>query len=330
MKTLALKLLTCIILATISPICLADIPNSKDPANIKRYEGSEIVRYENLAYERFIVPLGKMTNFDFGTKVAEFEKSEPLEGELTRVSYRIPDAQRSSLEIYRNYETALTDSGWTIEYRASGKQEFGNAFTHIYESLRNNDQLFTYNDMQGHFLVAKKAAEGLTAALFVTKFENGLTGATNVQKGEPIVQLDVVRTKVMEQKMVVVTSSEMAKSINDSGRVSLYGILFDFNKSDIKSESEPTLQQITNLLNEKPDLKLLVVGHTDNVGNFEFNRDLSQRRAQAVVSWLSQKSGVSAARLSPFGASFAAPVASNETEDGRAKNRRVELVPMAK
>ena len=307
----------------------ADLPGSKDPAEIKRYEGSQIIRYEHVAFDKFTVPLGKMTRFDFGTKAAEFEKSETLEGSVTRVSYHLPDATRSSLEVFRNYETALKESGWSIVWQASGKPEYGSAFTHLYEALKDNDQLFTYNDSQGHALTAKKDAAGLTALLFVTKFEMGLTRGIKIDKGDPIIQLDVVQTKLMEQRMIVPTSSEMSKSITESGKVSLYGILFDFNSAEIKSESEPTLVQIANLLRESPALKLLVAGHTDNVGSFEFNQDLSGRRAAAVVERLSKNFGIERSRLKSFGVSFAAPVASNQSEEGRAKNRRVELVELS-
>ncbi len=304
----------------------ADLPGSKDPANIQRYEGTEIIRYEQLKFDQYIVPLGKMKKFDFGTKVAEFENSETLEGQVTRVTYRLPDAQRSSLEVLRNYETFFKSNGWEIAWQASGKAQLGTAFPHLYQSLKDNDQLFCYSDAAEHFLVAKKADEGLTAALFVTKFENGLRRKITVDKGDPILQLDVIQTKKMDEKMVTVTSSEMAKSIESGGRIALYGIYFDFNKADLKPESEPTLVEISKLLKEKSALKLLVVGHTDSVGGFESNRELSQRRAASVVTALTAKYGVSSARLSSFGASYAAPVATNETEDGRAKNRRVELV----
>ena len=306
----------------------ADVPGAKDPAGIKRYEGSEIVRYEQLTFDRYILPLGKMLKFDFGTKVAEFKKSEVLEGQIFRVSYRIPDPLRSSLEIFRNYEQEFAKAGWQIDFKGSGKAELGNPFTHIYESLEGHDQLFTYNDAQGHFLVARNSALGLAAALFVTKFDMGLSGNTGVQKGEPIVQLDVIQSTKMEEKMVLVKADEMAKVINESGRISLYGILFDFNKADVKPESDETLKEIANLLNSEPSRKLLVVGHTDAVGDFEFNRSLSQRRAEAVVQALVSRFGITANRLTAFGASFASPVASNTDEVGRAKNRRVELVPI--
>ena len=91
--------------------------------------------------------------------------------------------------------------------------------------------------------------------------------------------------------------------------------------------SEATLSEIAKLLQEKPDLRVLVVGHTDTEGSFEYNRSLSQRRADSVVSNLAEK-GISKERLFPVGISFASPVATNATEEGRTKNRRVELVDM--
>lgn len=317
-----ITLLLCVANTTVA----ADLPNSKDPAGIKRYEGSEIIRYENIKYDQYVVPLGKITKFDFGTKKAEFEKSEPLEGAITRVSYRVADPQRSSLEVFRNYEQSLAADGWEIVWRASGKAEMGNTYTHLYESLRDNDQLFTYSDSEAHTLVARKQADGLTAVLLVTKFQDGLRRGVKVDKGDPIIQLDVIQTKKMEEKMVFVQASEMEKEIDKTGRIALYGILFDFNKTDIKSESEPVIAEVAKLLKEKPALSILVVGHTDNVGTFEFNRDLSQRRAAAVIAALSEKHGIAASRLMAFGASFAAPLASNGSEEGRAKNRRVEIV----
>lgn len=317
---------------TLTTFCLtlsaafADIPGSKDPTGIKRYEGSEIIRYEKIQFERYIVPLGKMLKYDFNSKQGNFEKSEPLEGGITRVSYRVPDPLRSSLEVFRNYQNELTSNGWEILWSASGKGEFGNSFTYIYQSLRDNDQLFTYSEDQAHFLSARKASEGLTLTLFVSKYQYGLRRGVKVEKDEPIVQLDLIQTKPMETKMVLLTSSEMAKSIDNSGRVSLYGIYFDFNKDELKPESDPTLEQVSALLRERANLKLLVVGHTDSVGDFDANRELSERRAAAVIGALTQKYGIANTRLRAFGASYSSPVANNASDEGRAKNRRVELV----
>jgi OmpA-OmpF porin, OOP family len=123
-----------------------------------------------------------------------------------------------------------------------------------------------------------------------------------------------------------VTSEQMASEINRTGRIALYGLYFDTNQTEIKPESRPTLEQIADLLKREPNLKILVVGHTDNVGTFEANRDLSQRRAESVVNTLVTGFGIAPDRLIPFGVSYAAPVASNATPEGRSENRRVELV----
>ena len=315
-----------ILISFAKPAVAADLPGSKDPAQIKRYEDTEIIRYEQVKFDQLTVPLGKMTAFDFNTKVPEFEKSEKVEGAFTRVSYRLPDPQRSSLEVFRNYEKSLTEDGWEIMWTASGKAELGNPFTHLYENLKDNDQLFTYSDADTHFLSAKKADQGLYLTLFVTKYQYGLTRGLKVDKGDPIVQLDVVQTKQMEQKMVLVKAEEMQKSISQTGRIALYGILFDFNKADLKPESEPTIEEMAKLLKSSPGLRVVITGHTDSVGDFEFNRELSQKRAAAVVKALISKHGIDASRLMPFGASFASPVATNQTEEGRTKNRRVEIV----
>ncbi len=141
-----------------------------------------------------------------------------------------------------------------------------------------------------------------------------------------LARLDVIETTPMEGNMVKVDAQAMLKDLSANGHASLYGIHFDTNKTEVKPGSEPALEEIAKLLKLKPSLKLLVVGHTDNAGGIEFNEDLSLRRAKAVVQVLVAKYGCDAGRLRPFGVGMTAPVASNQTEQGRAKNRRVELV----
>ena len=118
----------------------------------------------------------------------------------------------------------------------------------------------------------------------------------------------------------------MAEEISASGRVAIYGIYFDFDKADLKPESKPTLDEIAKLLNELPELELVVVGHTDNVGSLDHNMALSKQRAAAVAAALVQDYGIPAQRLTSWGIGYLSPVASNQTDDGRALNRRVELV----
>ncbi len=136
---------------------------------------------------------------------------------------------------------------------------------------------------------------------------------------------NMVEKQLMKQS-VVANAEALSSSIKETGRVAVYGIYFDTNKADLKPESEPALAEIVKMLNTDVNLKVYIVGHTDNVGQFAGNIKLSQDRSASVINALISKYGIAASRLTPFGAGSTAPVASNETEGGRAKNRRVELV----
>ncbi len=138
-------------------------------------------------------------------------------------------------------------------------------------------------------------------------------------------EIHLVEKELMKQD-VVADAKSLAGSIQQTGKASVYGIYFDTGKSEIKAESEPALAEIAKMLKADAGLRLYVVGHTDNVGTFDSNIKLSNARADAVVKALVGKYGLAAARLLPFGAGPTSPVQSNATEEGRAKNRRVELV----
>jgi len=138
-------------------------------------------------------------------------------------------------------------------------------------------------------------------------------------------ELDIIEQEAMEQD-VTANAESLAREIASTGHVSVYGIHFDFDKAEVKPESDPTLREISKLLGQDSHLKLFVVGHTDGVGEIDYNMKLSRGRAEAVVRVLVTKFGVSKDRLNPYGVGPLAPVASNQTEEGRALNRRVELV----
>jgi OmpA-OmpF porin, OOP family len=138
-------------------------------------------------------------------------------------------------------------------------------------------------------------------------------------------RLTIVEKEIMKQE-VVANAEAMNNDINSTGHVSVYGIYFDTGKSDIKPESDATISEIAKLLKNNGSLKLYVVGHTDNVGSFDSNMKLSQDRAVAVTKALTDKHGIASARLKSYGVSSLVPITSNDTENGRSKNRRVELV----
>ncbi|HEY5779409.1 MAG TPA: OmpA family protein [Terrimicrobiaceae bacterium] len=317
-----------ILIVLVSRLGAADAPpdlSVGDPPYFKRYEGSRLFRFTEKKYDALVIPLGKAAERD------AFEKSLEFEGEVQKRTYVI-SGKRSALEVFRNYRKELDAAGWETLWEGKGPNDLGYWFSSYWDDIGDGEsfsQYFAYSPDAMYYWAGKlEKSDGVYhATLVVTEFQDGATKFA-IEKGEAIVQVNTVRAGEMDKKMVVVKADQMENSIKSGGRVTLYGILFDFNKADVKPESAPTLAEIATLLKSEPELRLLVAGHTDNVGEFEFNRDLSARRAKAVVAELTGKYGISSKRLFPFGVSFAAPLTSNDSEEGRAKNRRVELVKM--
>jgi OOP family OmpA-OmpF porin len=133
--------------------------------------------------------------------------------------------------------------------------------------------------------------------------------------------LTVLEIEAMKQD---ITSKDILTALNTDGHISLY-INFETGKSDIKPESQKIIDQIVEMLKANPSLKISVEGHTDNIGNAAANKTLSENRAKAVMDALISK-GIDKARLTSKGWGQEKPVADNGTDDGKAKNRRVEIV----
>ncbi len=187
--------------------------------------------------------------------------------------------------------------------------------------------------------------EGISPIQIYRNFRNALAAAGwrflyedspnrfTAQKGDVYLDLQsngtyyylfTVKKQAMQQE-VTADATQMAADIDKSGHVAVYGIQFDTGKAAILPASEPVLQQVQKLLEDHPDLKVRIEGHTDNSGTRAVNQPLSQKRAQAVMGWLIAQ-GIDAGRMTAQGFADTKPVADNGTEEGRAKNRRVELV----
>lgn len=155
--------------------------------------------------------------------------------------------------------------------------------------------------------------------------KNGQETWMQVEKGNGKIWLRIVEKKAMEQ-FIIADATALGNDLKATGHASVYGILFDTGKSEIKPESAKALEAVAGLLKGDPALKLHIVGHTDNVGEVQSNVRLSQARGEAVLQALVKDYGIAVNRLDAYGCGQYAPVATNETEEGRAKNRRVELV----
>ncbi len=230
-----------------------------------------------------------------------------------------------------NYEAKEFDSVDVSAYLSGADAKWEGKYTKINYSLKSGTRQTSMVQLARNQEAALKkiGAKILGGGDRVTlaKLEKG--GATTYVQASAFnegrdYELIIVEAKAMEQE-VVADAAALKAGIAATGKVALYGIFFDTNKSVVKPESEPTLKEITKLLKDNPKLKIFVVGHTDGVGALEANLKLSNDRAAAVVQVLVAR-GIEAARLKPAGVGPYSPEATNNTDEGRAKNRRVELV----
>jgi OmpA-OmpF porin, OOP family len=216
-------------------------------------------------------------------------KIQSIEGHHILIHYYLNDNAQSpsAIQIVRNYTNATKKIGGQIVY----EYEDGGLQNSTMKVVKNGQEVW----------------------VFVNAGGNGMYSINLVEK------------QAMTQD-VVADANSMANSIKESGKVALYGIYFDTGKSTLKPESQPALQEISKLLKADPNLKLYVVGHTDNTGLFSSNIKLSMDRATTVINALTSQFSINPARLTAFGDGPTSPVAANDTEEGRALNRRVELV----
>jgi len=291
----------------------ADAPGSKDHPMISRYAGSEITGYSFKEFDQYRLVISAVQKANAGG-----EPAMTLEGKVTRIQYLVPPG-RSALEVFRNYGQALKQAGFSIVFQCAD-QECGRDLGHAVAT----DFRMHAHDKDQKYLVAKlQRPEG---DVYVTSYTVRAYTFGGALKDRTLTQLYVVEQKPMQAGLVKVDAAAMARAIDQAGHIALYGIYFDSGKAALKPESRETLIGIAKVLKTNAALRLLVVGHTDAEGPFDFNIDLSKRRAGAVVQALIAEYGIAGERLKPWGVGYSAPVASNGAEAGRAKNRRVELV----
>jgi outer membrane protein OmpA-like peptidoglycan-associated protein len=235
---------------------------------------------------------------------------------------RMPGSKLDSCD-HKEFDELEIPVGKTAAGEPEQKKLDGELWTWSYSTREGTSAVQVYRNMAaalrkaGFYVVYEQPNDYLTAHKGNTWIYLNTGAATYYEQ-------KVLQEKQMQQE-VTADASSLADEINKTGHVAVYGIHFETAKATIEPDSEETLNQIVKLLQENPDLKLSVQGHTDNVGSKAANQALSEKRAQSVVAWLTGH-GVTANRLSAKGLGDTQPVSDNSTEDGRARNRRVELV----
>jgi len=315
----------------------ADVRGSADHPVISRFTGSLLVGYGQQDWAVTEFPGSN------GTSKSERHKfADPMqvEGKITRLFYLGPIG-KTPVEIFRNQQQALMAAGFKPRFSCELK-----ACADAYFALDTSARGKSMNWAKGALIGIKgsnfKGARwGLPMALGTddarilagTLTRGGAelqillytSEAENEYTDRAASYIEIVEPKAMPTGQVTVDAKALGQGLQSDGKIALYGILFDTGKVDLKPESSAQLDQMVALLKAQASLKVFIVGHTDNAGTLESNLKLSQGRAQAVVAALTQR-GIAAARLQAHGNANYAPVATNSSEEGRAKNRRVEMV----
>ena len=225
-----------------------------------------------------------------GPRGAEPQR-KAVEGDATIIVYfhNSPEKQPSALQVIRNYQNAIKAIGGEVVYERLPKEGDGGETT------------------------LKVATGGKEVWV---RLEVGIFSAPTQSY-----KLWIVEVAGMQQ---VVTANKLLDELNKNGFIALY-INFDTGKSELKADGRATVAEIVKMLKDTPSLKVAIEGHTDNVGQPAANKALSEARARSVMSAV-VAGGVDAKRLSAAGFGQERPVADNRGEEGRARNRRVELV----
>lgn len=317
-----------------------DAPGTADPPGVKRFEGAEIFFQSRADFDALRLALSKIEWSGAEAKVKPYSARE-VEGRRTTSYYRLP-AGVSVLEALRNYEEEARSAGFEILHSGIGeaietvgynnqiaREIYGMKGTYGTPEEKAQWPFQHTDEAKAGYFAAQSAVDGAAGRFLSGYFVvNTHDRWLDLPVGTVLARIDLIETKARAQRMVLVKSDEMAEAIGRNGRIALYGIEFAHDSATIEASAQPLLEEIVKLMSERPQLSILVVGHTDTSGSFEYNRGLSQRRAEAVAARLTAM-GVARGRLFPVGVGFAAPVATNTDEEGRARNRRVELVDLA-
>ena len=315
--SMALLKYTSLLMAFIASALYAetDQDGTSDHSLLSRYPGFNIEVSNQTAFDQARMVSGAMVNSDV--------QLMDVAGEISNIRYGIEDESVSAFQVISNYKAALDQLDAEIVFFCANETECGGKNWEFGLVTRDLDRFFSGLDVfffeQFGIVVAKVQQDGNVAHVMVmaTAMEGGST--------RRVFQSIVTTRDLVDDKIGIGTIEDVNAEIAETGTVVLEGVLFDFDTADLTDTSSSTLDVVSAYLTAHPNESYYVVGHTDSVGAYEYNFGLSQDRARSVIMALSQR-GVESTRLTGVGVGPVAPVANNDSEEGQALNRRVELV----
>ena len=284
-------------------------------------QGAELTARINRAFDRYALPVGPFTRGKADV--------DELEGRVIRSAYRLADPQATTAAVMDGYRTRLEALGYTPLFACENMQCGSFDFRFAIELLPPPAMLMDVADFAQLSARRGTGAQATHLSVLVSR----LLGAVYIQTvavapatpGIDVAPATAAAPSGALRAMQPGAEKALLERLTGFGHVRLQGLAFEPGSAALTPESAAALDLVARALAARPNLSVLVVGHSDNQGSLDDNISLSQRRAEAVRDALVAR-GIDAARLEAHGTGFLAPVASNATEEGRALNRRVELV----
>ncbi|MEM6973975.1 MAG: OmpA family protein [Pseudomonadota bacterium] len=272
------------------------------------FPGAKIVDEAAIAYDETLFITGPMESaFVAGDLMT-------VEGEARMAAYEMPEG-RSVLEAYRAYEKAIAGLGFEPIHSCTKEKECGGRIHYIIATEGRSNRFPNGHDFR--YGVFERTVNGAREVVHV--MASGKREKTGIY-------LELAKTDAVETGLEMLSASEIGAALDADGTAAIYGLEFAFDSAELLPASQPVLAEMAGFLTERPEAPILLVGHTDNQGALPYNVDLSTRRAQAVRQALIGQFGIAPGRLEAHGVGFLAPRAPNGSEDGRARNRRVEMM----
>jgi outer membrane protein OmpA-like peptidoglycan-associated protein len=301
--------LTALAMLSAWPDARAAAPVIRDHALVQRFPGAQLVRRQVRPLDEYWMPLGRLVG------EGQAEKFEMLEGKWTHFDYAGP-ASASVVEIAKHYETTLLKAGFDTLY-ACKDEACGEG------GRKTNDDWWSMSERH-RFLVARISRP--TGDVWVSVHAHAKNATT---PGEH--EVDIIETRKVtpprRDTTSVVSAEFLAQELGEKGHVQVPTIEFEGGGARLTPASSAALAAIADLLTRQPELRLNVVVHTEQASDVQASLQLSRRRAAALIDALTKRYGAPVRRLRPEGVGPLAPVAANRTDEDRARNRRVELVP---
>ncbi|MEM6583184.1 MAG: OmpA family protein [Pseudomonadota bacterium] len=313
-KRYSITVLAFLLISVVSTTSWSQRPDrqgSQDYPLVSRFQGFAIDKYEEIQFDRYALPLGPAIDRQ------TFGEALNLEGAITKIHYAFPQPPIPSLyQLYKSYEGVFQADDVEVLFSCF-EDECGERDKDLVRSAADQRVLLNgfmaFGDHAYQAVKMNAGGQDIYVALYLKQ-----------ERDNVAYELHFIEVESMSTENI--TLADIQEGMTSTGKQAFYGLYFDTGESTLKDSSETELQLLADYLGDNTDTEYFIVGHTDNDGSYQSNLTLSFARAQSVVKALQDQYGLDVSKLTPIGIGPVSPVAANLTQDGKAQNRRVELV----